>query len=266
MKFISIMLFAALTWNYACAENWFKENTKWYVASFGFGAGPGNETYSEKLFELLSPEISDEEDDVLALYVTPLKDDEPDGERTLTCYIRTEGDKVYFKMPKFPDEWHLLYDFSLSVDESVEVGHVRYGYNAYLDHVEKYDMYCFEVDVDKISGEKIMKVIEKDSIYFNIIQPEDYCYFSGNWIAGLGSDEGPIENCWYNADGDGGSRLYRVVNGDHILYEIDNPNIINKISEDTQLQPKYGLDGRLLSPDAKGLYIQNGRLRLNPSR
>ncbi len=105
------------------------------------------------------------------------------GEERPLCYIRNEGNKVYFRKNNDCDEKeYLLYDFSLSKGESVKCGlHVISPLIP-----KEIDFVVKEIDsVNLLLGNNKKRLIMEYSY-------NDYDVFEMNWIEGYGSDKNPF--------------------------------------------------------------------------
>lgn len=266
MRLVAFLIFVSLFCSRICAENCFVLGTVWYVSD-GIEQTETCSDFSGKIYEL-QPYPQDEDCDFMELLATDVVKGARVGEQALAAYIRVDGEKVYFKDPWNFKEWYLMYDFSILEGENVEVYEVKTQGNANKNPTPQ-NLYCYDSTVIDEYGFEIMKVISED--YKNYLQ-EDYPYpdrwdvMSGKWLKGLGSTEGPIENCIYGRIGGPKSRLLRVELNGNILYESDWLSSDPEVKVENHESPKYSIDGRRLSPDAEGLYIQDGKLHLTPSR
>ena len=77
--------------------------------------------------------------------------EETKPEPQLYAYIRTDGDKVYFKPANAAkDTWYLMYDFGLKVGESCEV-YSAWNIDNYPNLKESH-ITCLDVQKDENSG------------------------------------------------------------------------------------------------------------------
>ena len=258
----------AIGCSYSYSENWFVENARWYVSH--------DMTYNEEIVEDYYREIyelrknPEAEDDCLEMICTRVKDGQREGEETFIAFIRVDGERVYFKDAWNWDKWYLMYDFSITPTHHTVVWDVKTQGNSYK-YPTPVELYCYEMFQTENPEIRIASVVDSDEYEWRYFTGDGSLrYMSGYWILGIGSTEGPIENCEYGLLGKS-QKLLRFEVGDEIIYECDLIAGVSQNKKDDQSSvdhssPKYSLDGRLLSPDADGLYIQNGRLHLNHSR
>ncbi|MBD5203910.1 MAG: hypothetical protein HDS82_03425 [Bacteroidales bacterium] len=268
MRTVILILLIAIGWSHSYSENWFVENARWYVSYGVVGLDDTIDDFYGEIVELRkSPEA---EDGSLEMICTKVARGQRVGEETFIAFIRVEDDKVYFKDVWNWDKWYLMYDFSITLHKSADVWEVKTeeDSNKYPTLV---DLFCYKMFQTENPEIRIASVIDSSYSYKYSYNDCWMDFLSGYWILGIGSTEGPIKNCGYGVAGEWKQRLLRFEVGDEIIYEYDLIAGIPQNRQDDQStvdqsSPKYGLDGRLLPPDADGLYIQNGRLHLNRSR
>lgn len=138
--------------------------------------------------------------------------------RSLIAYIRTDGDKVFFSVPKSDaSDWFLMYDFGLKPGDGCYVYSLSDGAQA----SEPYRTYikCVGIDgSDQDEGPHTMSLEEFDSETCN------QSLGTGTWIKGVSSTLGVTRNNRFNADGSG-SKLLEVSNGNEVIYSSSTTGI-----------------------------------------
>lgn len=157
-------------------------------------------------------------------------ENKPDS-KTLLYYVRTENDKVFFKLPDDDsEEWYLMYDFGLAVGEGCYI----YNPTFTINDKELYKTYlkCISITKDETSGNTIMGMEEYKDDTFELLRGE------GEWIKGISSTLGINYNTGFGMTG-GEFRLIEVKNGDRVFYS-DNTTSISKVSN---APLRYRVDG-----------------------
>lgn len=177
------------------ANNYFHEGMKWITYIVGTHEPRPIWSRQEATLEKC------EEDDYYILRV-----DSPSSTRYL--YIRTDGDKVFFKCDDhISPNWYLLYDFGL------EPGEGCYIYTPQL--------YCIVPHTPPSSYIKCV-AINEDATYdgWSIMALEELSdetgsvmYGRGSWIKGLSSLNGLLRNIYFEAAGGGGILTEVIDNG-----------------------------------------------------
>lgn len=130
---------------------------------------------------------------------------------SLIAYIRTDGDKVYFCVPKSgASDWFLMYDFGLKPGDGCYVYSLSDGAQA----SEPYRTYIKCVGIDESGqdeSQRTMSLEEFDS------ETCSQSLGTGSWIKGVSSTFGVTRNNRFNVDGSG-SRLLEVSNGNEVIY------------------------------------------------
>lgn len=143
-----------------------------------------------------------------------------DGE--MLYYIYTEGDKVYVIRPEAEDESLLIYDFGLTIGDTVCV-------NVFKDYYygDK-DRHSRQICVGKgliTSCDRTYEYLEMEEIYEGY---EDLFHITNYWIKGLGgiySFRSDFANWAYDSDG-GGGRIETITSYNNTLYSIDDMKIV----------------------------------------
>ena len=174
--------------------------------------------------------------------------------KTLLYYVRTENDKVFFKLPDDDsEEWYLMYDFGLAVGEGCYI----YNPTFTINDKELYKTYlkCISITKDETSGNTIMGMEEYKDDTFELLRGE------GEWIKGISSTLGINYNTGFGRTG-GEFRLIEVKNGDRVFYS-DNTTSISKVSN---APLRYRVDGLNINlsgtevSDNIQVYYTNGAL------
>ena len=81
---------------------------------------------------------------------------------------------------------------------------------------------------------------------------------SGMWVEGLVSLNGPLQNCGMPGDVSA-TRLRACCTPSRILYDPDGILGISAPTLGTAESVRYGLDGRRVGEESRGIVIENGR-------
>ena len=180
-------------------------------------------------------------------------ENKPDS-KTLLYYVRTENDKVFFKLPDDDsEEWYLMYDFGLAVGEGCYI----YNPTFTISFKKLYKTYlkCISITKDETSDNTIMGMEEYKDDTFELLRGE------GEWIKGISSTLGINYNTGFGMTG-GEFRLIEVKNGDRVFYS-DNTTSISKVSN---APLRYRVDGLNINlsgtevSDKIQVYYTNGAL------
>ena len=180
-------------------------------------------------------------------------ENKPDS-KTLLYYVRTENDKVFFKLPDDDsEEWYLMYDFGLAVGEGCYI----YNPTFTISFKKLYKTYlkCISITKDETSDNTIMGMEEYKDDTFELLRGE------GEWIKGISSTLGINYNTGFGMTG-GEFRLIEVKNGDRVFYS-DNTTSISKVSN---APLRYRVDGLNINlsgtevSDNIQVYYTNGAL------
>lgn len=177
----------------AGAENYIKEGTVWVLTCY-----PDMPDEAPAIAEERIEKCMDGDEEALGLFYTNSL-----GNTEFRAFIRTEGDKVFFKTKEnFPDQWFLLYDFGLKEGESCEVYH--------LNTVKEYG---------KATSWTIVGGETRQSPYSDCKELVVSCGGgSGYWINGIGSAAGLESSTYYSWVGDGAALLEVTSDGERIYY------------------------------------------------
>ncbi len=200
MRFLLGLVLLSLCLPVFAFENYFRPGTEWTLEVGGIGAdGYPIPVRIEK--NSIGAEINVKGENVLPFYV---------GEE-LTYYLRTVGDKVYLSYldTEYP-EWHLMYDFGLRKGESVEVIDLHYN----QDNITYTALNCVSVGIPAPYTKSQWMFLEHG----------DYLYESAEWILGIGSWRGPLQNTvlW---DGGLGYSLLKVTSNGETVFIADSSEV-----------------------------------------
>lgn len=97
-------------------------------------------------------------------------------------YIRTDGDKVYYKVPEQSEEWYLVYDFSLQENEGCHIYDMGLVPFLSTNSHANFHMYVKCIESHKNGDNEIMVV----TAYNDVLQTEPTTtYYTGDWIRGI---------------------------------------------------------------------------------
>lgn len=179
LKIQIFAMLAMLCLSATAAENYFRPGTVWTIIIDTDVIPSDHISYNTIL-----DEITFEGEKVLPFAYYNDEDPEPKVER----YLRTDGDKVYWRStdPESP-EWYLLYDFGLKVGDEVVV------YCMHNEDVEPATLKCVRYDFylndNPLYGPlmtlQTMRFLNTD---YDIVAQE---HNQGEWIIGMGYQGGP---------------------------------------------------------------------------
>ncbi|MBD5204083.1 MAG: hypothetical protein HDS82_04315 [Bacteroidales bacterium] len=182
-----------------------------------------------------------------------------DSEPVLQTYLKTEGDKVWFKSNSETNEWTLMYDFGLQPGESCEVGIISYPFSE-TSTATLYTVTCEGIEQDSeyptIERMKI-KVSDKDG---NLSD-------EGIWLKGVGSSTGVLTNVYFNMVGVNATLLTEAtVNGKKVYGNTGSG--IEEVETETSVSDRiYDLQGRELTAPVNGQpYIRGGKVMVETRR
>jgi hypothetical protein len=211
MKRVFIFLFVALPLM-VCAENYFKEGTKWIVKTVGT-TNPeptvSMETFSIEGDTIVASEVA------LKLYFSG--DAMPT--KRLAAILRVDDQRVYFQTAA-SQGWTLLYDFGLAVGEGCTVGEVTDLWAAAPEAPAMSYVRCISTEKDPENPEverMIMQVCDKSTL-------EPYPDAEGVWLRGIGSADGVLYNACFGEDG-AKQTLVEVSLPDRVIYSISSAGI-----------------------------------------
>ena len=143
--------------------------------------------------------------------------DDPDGTKLGSYTVYSDGDKVYFLNPE-SSEWLLLYDFSLSPGEGVEIWECTLGYIPAKKPVRLF-AYCEDQSHLQSNQDLCVMHIKFYSSEEEFNMNPDCPVGESRWIVGLGSMSGPISNVDYFGVGGDCSYLSMVYSKGTIIYQ-----------------------------------------------
>lgn len=173
----------------------------------------------------------------------PMYSERSDLGTSLQCYISTDGNKVYTLCGNTDKEWKLMYDFDISVGETVNVWSTPYlSCNNFGFGPHGVD--CLEKNYIPSSCGNI-ELIRVDDNRYPDSQREIY------WISGIGSNLGVTMNCGYGMDGRGGRLLKATFNG-KTIYEDANMSQIRTTGTTYGQSEFYNMQGTRVSTPKHG--------------
>lgn len=164
------------------------------------------------------------------------------GEESLLCYLKVEGQRVYFSTLENPDEWLLCYDFNMRPGEKREF----YSLADLNDGLRKVECECREIHL------YAKNLRYSEMVLVNTQNPE----IEYRWLRGLCSLEGFTYNVT-DGHGDAKTALYEIKSGKSTIFS--NKNVaLESVETDAALDAPvvyYNLQGQRVSNPAPGLYI-----------
>ena len=158
----------------------------------------------------------------------------PDS-KTLLYYVRTEGDKVFFRLPDDDSgTWYLMYDFGLVAGEGCYLYSPLYTDKENNNTPLKDYIKCISWTKDETSGIYIMDAEEYEDNTCSGLTLDGI-----RWFDGISSVRGISSNIGLGMISGSFSRLIEVKNGERVFYS-DNTTSISKVSH-THL--RYRVDG-----------------------
>lgn len=156
---------------------------------------------------------------------------EYDGEansKSLSAYIRTDGDKVYFRpVGSETKDWYLMYDFALDIGKGCYVFSPVYKDN----DGKPMKSYIKNIGISQDDYNKLSLI--------NLEEYEDETCTTyigkGEWIKGVSSKLGVNYNIGFSMDG-AGTGLLEASNGDNIVYKYETTAISGILSTSPQIR------------------------------
>lgn len=211
MKKLFTLFALAMLPAFAIGQSYFKDGTTWKTLVTSTTTPYGQS--SVEVSTLSGQQVVDGYN-TLKLYYT---NDGNESSTTFIAYIRTDNDKVYFKLADSESEdWRLMYDFGLSVGEGC---YVYYLCNGSVNESDKTYIKCTGIS-DDASGLKVMSLEEYND------ETCSFLYGTGKWLKGLASENGLRYNNRFNMDGLG-STLLEAYNGSEVFYSKTVTDIAN---------------------------------------
>ena len=181
----------------------------------------------------------------------------PDS-KTLLYYLRTEGDKVFFRLPDDDSgTWYLMYDFGLVAGEGCYLYCPLYTDEENNNTPLKDYFKCISWTKDETSGIYIMDAEEyEDNTCTGLILD------GPRWFDGISSTRGISSNIGLGMISGSFPQLLEVKNGERVFYS-DNTTSISKVSN---APLRYRVDGLNINlsgtevSDKIQVYYTNGAL------
>lgn len=181
----------------------------------------------------------------------------PDS-KTLLYYVRTEGDKVFFRLPDDDSwTWYLMYDFGLVVGEGCYLYCPLYTDKENNNTPLKDYVKCISWTKGETSDIYIMDAEEYEDNTCSGLTLDGI-----RWFDGISSVRGISSNIGLGMISGSFSRLIEVKNGDRVFYS-DNTTSISKVSN---APLRYRVDGLNINlsgtevSDKIQVYYTNGAL------
>lgn len=187
------------------AQVYFQEGMEWTVSVEGTQTPEG----VQRTQYVSAQKCIDGENPVIGLFEL---NGHTDLEPQLRVYVKTEGDKVYFKFPNAEsDEWYLMYNFGLKPGESC---YVYYPWQPTDESLPQCSlMKCVNIVKDDNYGDwEVMIMEERTDKNGNL---SDYTS-SGIWLKGLCSENGVLYNMLFEMDGIGTRLINASFQGEEI--------------------------------------------------
>ncbi len=229
----------------ATAQTYFKDGTTWKTRLCGTQSGY-NTVYYNTYAKLNGTETVD---GYQALKLFYYEEEKP--EPILYAYVRTDGDKVYFKPTNAAtDTWYLMYDFGLKAGESCDV------YSAW--NIEDYpklrvsQIKCLDIQKDENTG--FAKMLVQENL-------EGFDCGTFVWYKGLSSDLGLLWNNGCGVDGIGRKLMEVTYNGE-VVYS-NNTTSVENVSTGglkTSVRGKNVTVTNISKPERVELFSADGKL------
>lgn len=249
MKILKILFAMALLPFMASAENYFRNGMKWeYEVQ---ADGPAEYPVSHSIYTLVGDTVVDGYEST-RMYVEEIEYAVPPK---FLAFIRTEGDKVFFKYDYPEEEWSLLYDFSLNVGEETYVDRITSFPETSKRHLVEW-VSCLSVEESgEYQGMEAMVMANKYST-------EEDDYTKGEWLNGIGSTFLLYKGAGFGMSG-GASRLIKAgINGDTICEykkaEVLNGEVCNRDVSVLSLDGRIIYEGMMMSGNLKDLVREPG--------
>lgn len=242
-------------------ENYFAEGTSWIVRTdYIDSKGQSQTSVSELWIEGTTP-INGLTYMNLWQQDYDLSQNERIGEeKTLCSFIYADSNKIYTFNYGFGSKPFLLYDFDLTPGENCSpyCGDMLTLRRLHFYQPSTYPLSCVREETLNY-GNTTFKALFVRDLSDSFSQGEEE--FDAVWIKGIGSANGPLDNCRYRVAGDASSRLIKVTSNGTIVYEYDAKqlNAVAGILEQTP-QPDdatYTLSGRRTASSDTGILIHN---------
>lgn len=226
-----IFMIAALLPFMASADNFFRNGMTWeYEVE---ADGPSEYPVRHTIYKLVGDTVVDGYDST-RMYMEEVEYESP---TKFLAFIRTEGDKVYFKLDYPEEEWSLLYDFGLKAGDETYVDWLTSFPDAGNRHLVKW-VSCLKVEESvEYSGMETM-------VMANEYSDEMFDFSFGEWLNGIGSTFLLCYGSGFGMSG-GASRLTKASMNGETICEYQKAKV--EIDEnDNRYVSVLSLDGRII--------------------
>lgn len=173
------------------------------------------------------------------------------GFRNMWGYIRTDGDKVYYKVPEQSEEWYLVYDFSLQENEGCHIYDMGLVPFLSTNSHANFLMYVKCIESHKNGDNEIMVV----TAYNDMLQTEPTTtYYTGDWIRGIGYAGSLVCNANYSKEGISFGTLMEASYKGKVIYKA--PEAAVSVNEDIAPEVRATSGGIQITGLAGGERIQ----------
>lgn len=243
-KNIVLILLSIITPILCVAQNYFIDGTEWITKVTGTHT-PDSFTTIERVSLKETPDSP-----YLEMYLFDNSEDNSEPQDEFIAYIKSDGDKVYFKLDdKETSEWYLYYDFSIQVGE----GNYFYSIPKFNEeNPRKSFLKCIDKKVTEDDGEIVLELYTDDTCTTLL--------GSGIWIQGIGSKNGVLYNNNFGIVGVG-SVLTEVSNRGDIIYSYSDSSNVSNIISDSGI--KITLKGNMIyvtseKPECGDIFTESG--------
>ena len=164
--------------------------------------------------------------EALPLWVEDLSDDKGP---CLSTYVRHDAGKVYFLSDDEPQEWKLMYDFTLQPGDEADIEEYNQSALGYGGRVRCMDVYPLPSDPDlqvmELAFCEELKDIEEAG------EEGERVYSIIRWIAGVGNTGGPLQNLYNEGIIGYGYQLDELTVGENLIYRHPEYTAVYKVAD-----------------------------------
>lgn len=213
------------------AENYFRNGMQW---EYELQAdGPAEYPVSHTIYSLVGDTVVDGYAST-GMYVEEIEYAVPPK---FLAFIRTEGDKVFFKYDYPEEEWALLYDFGMKPGDETNVDCISSTPGTYRKHFSDWVACWNVVESNDYPGVESFVMANKYST-------EDDDYTQGEWLDGIGSTFLLTYGAGFGLSG-GGSKLVRASMDGETVCESRKAKL-ESVKIDCDETAVLSLDGRVI--------------------